>query len=112
MAIAYGIVKLFYPPTIFSVIPIVSLIKCPALGIIQLVILGLMVAFAYPVRTRVAGESLLTIRKLAMVTALGYLLFSLMPLAFHVEYIQTYVGLVIAADIINGAFAGVLSSLI
>jgi len=112
MAIAYGIVKLFYPPTIFSIVPIISLVKCPALGIIQLVILGLMVAFAYPVRTRVAGESLLTIRKLAMVTTLGYLLFSLMPLAFHVEYIQTYVGLIFATDIINGAFAGVLSSLI
>lgn len=104
--------KIFYPPTIFSLVPLLSLVKCPALGIIQLIILGLMVAFTYPVRTRVAGESLMVIRKLSMIAVLSYLLFSLLPVAFKVDYIQTYVGLIIAADVLNGAFAGVLSSII
>ncbi|BFI76728.1 hypothetical protein [Sulfurisphaera ohwakuensis] len=112
MGIAYLIVKVFYPPTSFSIVPIVSLIESPALGVIQLILLGLIVAFAYPVRTRVAGESLMVVRKLAIIAAVGYLVFSLLPVAFRVPYIQTYIGLVIAADVLNGVLAGVVSSII
>ncbi len=112
MSIIYVIMKVFYPPTIFSIIPLVSLVKCPALGIIQLIVLGLMVAFAFPVRTKVEENSLMTIRKLAIIAVVSYLVFSLLPIAFRVDYIQTYIGLIIAADILNGAFAGILSSII
>ncbi|QIW24688.1 hypothetical protein EWF20_11470 [Sulfolobus sp. S-194] len=112
MGIAYLIVKVFYPPTSFSIIPIISLVESPALGIIQLILLGLMVAFAYPVRTRIAGESLIIVRKLAIIVAVGYLVFSLLPAAFRVPYIQTYIGLIIAANVLNGTFAGIVSYIV
>ncbi|MBB5254888.1 hypothetical protein [Sulfurisphaera ohwakuensis] len=112
MGIAYLIVKVFYPPTSFSIIPIVSLIESPALGVIQLILLGLMVAFAYPVRTKIEGNSLMVVRKLAIIVAVGYLVFSLLPAAFRVPYIQTYIGLIIAANVLNGTFAGIVSSII
>jgi len=110
MLVAYGLVKLFYPPTTFSIIPLISLVVFPALGIIQLIFLGLAVAFAFPVRTVTEKNSLLTIRKLSIAAAISYLVISLLPSAVQTSYIQTYIGLALAADIINGVLAGFIAS--
>jgi hypothetical protein len=110
MLVAYGLVKLFYPPTTFSIIPLISLVVSPALGIIQFIFLGLAVAFVFPVRTVTEKNSLLTIRKLSIAATISYLVISLLPLAVQTSYIQTYIGLAIAADIINGVLAGFIAS--
>ena len=112
MAIVSLISKAFYPPFPFSIDPVILLVIAPVEGIIQIIILLILVFFAFPVRTSTEREQLLQIRKLAIISALGYLAFSLLPYAFIVPYIQTYVGLVIAFNIINGAFSGFITSII
>ncbi|MEM0374198.1 MAG: hypothetical protein QW281_02215 [Saccharolobus sp.] len=112
MAIVSLISKAFYPPFPFSIAPVILLVIAPVEGIIQIIILLILVFFAFPVRTSTEREQLLQIRKLAIISALGYLAFSLLPYAFIVPYIQTYVGLVIAFNIINGAFSGFITSII
>ena len=111
MAIISLIVKAFYPPSQIEIAPLRALFVSPAVGIIQLLILALMVAFASP-RLAVRRE-LLDVRSLAIFTGMGYLFFSLLPYAFPQatsQYPQSFVGLVIAYNILNGAFAGVASS--
>ncbi|BFH72962.1 hypothetical protein SJAV_09060 [Sulfurisphaera javensis] len=106
MAIIAGLVFLFYPLTIPSISPIISLIISPAEGIIQLIVLGAFIAFVLPIRTKVAGINLMQVRKLGIITAIGYLVFSLLPYAFIVPFPQTYIGLIIAFNVLNGAVAG------
>ncbi|AHC51941.1 hypothetical protein SUSAZ_08315 [Sulfolobus acidocaldarius SUSAZ] len=106
------LIKAFYPPTGIQFSPIISLYSSPALGIIQLILLGLFGAFVSPIRTSVAEESLKQVRKLGIYTVIGYLGFSLLPYLFVVPYLQTYIGLVIAFNILNGAFSGTLTSVL
>jgi hypothetical protein len=110
MAITAVAVKLFYPPSIISISPIISLFITPALGIIQLIVLALSVAFVTPIRSNLIVKELGGTRKLGFYTGAGYLIFSILLYAFHVPYIQTYVGLIIAFNIINGAIGGFASS--
>lgn len=111
MALVSLIVKAFYPPTSIQIAPIVALILSPALGVIQLIIIGLLIAFTIPIRSVIAQEQLKSVRKIGIYTAIGYLAFSLMPYAFVVPYIQTYIGLIIAFNILNGAMAGSIATL-
>ena len=111
MAIIALLVKLFYPPSGFYLSPILALIYSPAVGIVQLILLGAIIAFSAPIRTRTAREELRSVRKLAIYVGIGYLVFSLLPYAFHVPYIQTYIGLVIAFNVLNGGIGGLASSI-
>lgn len=110
MAIIGGLVFLFYPLTILSISPLVSLIISPAEGIVQLIVLGAFVAFTLPVKTKTAGVSLIQARKLAIITAIGYLGFSLLPFAFKSPFPQTYIGLIIAYNVLNGGVSGALTT--
>ncbi|WP_338602384.1 hypothetical protein V6M85_02105 [Sulfolobus tengchongensis] len=109
MAIISLIVKAFYPPSPFEISPIEALIHSPAEGIVQILILILLVGFAFPARTQLERLSLIQVRKIAIITAISYLAFSLLPYAFIVSYPQTYVGLTIAYNILNGVFSGFIS---
>ena len=107
------IVKAFYPPSEIDIAPIRALFVSPVVGIVQLLILALLVAFASP-RFSVKKE-LLDIRSLVIFTAVGYLFFSLLPYAFPAatsQYPQSFVGLVIAYNILNGVFASLAASYI
>jgi len=110
MSIISLIVKGFYPPTPFEINPIEALIHSPAEGIVQLLILALLIAFTLPVRTTIERFSLVRVRKIAIYTGIGYLIFSLLPYAFVLPYPQTYVGLVIAYNVLNGTVGGFLST--
>ncbi|ARM76804.1 hypothetical protein [Acidianus manzaensis] len=112
MVIISLLVKAFYPPSFFSFSPIESLIHSPVEGIVQLIILGLFVAFTYPVRTRVEEQQLLIIRRVSAYTIAGYIVFSLLPYAIVTPYIQTFIGLIIAFNIINGAIGGGAASIL
>jgi len=104
------IVKAFYPPSIIGAAPLLDLFTSPAVGIVQLIVLGLMLAFTWPI-TAVRNE-LKNARSVALFTTIGYLFFSLLPYAFPGavgEYPQTFFGLLIASNILNGALAGVLA---
>lgn len=105
------ILKGFYPPFAFSIAPLKSLQESPVEGVVQLLVLLALVLFALPVRSVTLVKELKTARRLATFTAVGFLAFSLLPYAFTVSYPQTYVGLVIAFNIINGVVAGLASSL-
>ena len=110
MAIISLIVKGFYPPSVFEIAPIIGLIISPAEGIVQLLVLAILIAFAFPARSTLEKFSLVRVRKIATYTGIGYLIFSLLPYAFIVPYIQTYVGLVIAFNVLNGVVGGFLST--
>ncbi|WP_069284204.1 MULTISPECIES: hypothetical protein [Sulfolobaceae] len=110
MGVLALIVKAFYPPTVIQISPIASLIISPALGIIQLIVLALFIAFVSPLRSKVAESNLRQVRKIGIYTSLGYLAFSLLPFAFVVPYIQTYIGLIIAFNVLNGSFGGALAT--
>ncbi|EZQ04932.1 hypothetical protein CM19_08180 [Candidatus Acidianus copahuensis] len=113
MFITSLVVKLFYPPSnLLLISPILALFVIPAEGIVEIVVLAILVIFSYPVRTSVEKESFLSIRTLAIYAGIGYLVLSLMPYAFKVPYPQTYIGLVIAFNVINGAIAGLAVSLV
>ncbi|MCI4455437.1 MAG: hypothetical protein JHC23_01795 [Sulfolobus sp.] len=104
------IVKAFYPPSIIGAAPLLDLFMSPAVGIVQLVVLGLMLAFTWPI-TAVRNE-LKNARSVALYTTVGYLFFSLLPYAFPgvvTDYPQTFLGLLIASNILNGALAGALA---
>ena len=104
------VVKAFYPPSTLGAAPLLDLFTSPAVGIVQLIILGLMLAFTWPI-TAVRNE-LKNARSVALFTTVGYLFFSLLPYAFPgavSEYPQTFFGLLIASNILNGALAGVLA---
>jgi len=109
MAVISLIVKGFYPPSPFETNPIEALFVSPAEGIIQFLILALFIAFTLPARTTLERFSLIRVRKIAIYTGIGYLIFSLLPYAFIVPYPQTYVGLVIAYNVLNGVVGGFLS---
>lgn len=109
MAVISLIVKGFYPPSPFDINPIEALIHSPAEGIVQLLILALLIAFTLPARTTLEKFSLVRVRKIAIYTGIGYLIFSLLPYAFVLPYPQTYVGLVIAYNVLNGVVGGFLS---
>ena len=110
MAVVSLIVKAFYPPSVFEIAPIIGLIISPVEGIVQLLILAILIAFAFPARSTLEKFSLVRVRKIAIYTGIGYLILSLLPYAFIVPYIQTYVGLVIAYNVLNGAVGGFLST--
>ncbi|BCU70864.1 hypothetical protein [Stygiolobus caldivivus] len=112
MAILAGIVKLFYPPTDISISPIISIFQSPALGIIQIIMLAGIIAFVTPVRSKVIREELGGIRRLGIYVGVGYLIFSILPYAFHVPYPQTYIGLIIAFNVINGFVGGYASTIL
>jgi hypothetical protein len=104
------IVKAFYPPSTIGVAPLLDLFTSPAVGIVQLIILGLMLGFTWPI-TAVRNE-LKNARSVALYTTVGYLFFSLLPYAFPgavSEYPQAFYGLLIASNVLNGALAGVLA---
>ncbi|AWS00493.1 hypothetical protein DFR87_02400 [Metallosphaera hakonensis JCM 8857 = DSM 7519] len=111
MALSSLIVKGFYPPFQFSIAPIRSLLVSPVEGVIQLLILAILLLFVLPIRGNLISSELKGVRRLALYTGVGYLVLSLLPYAITVGYIQTYVGLVIAFNIINGVIGGVASSL-
>lgn len=110
MAVISLIVKAFYPPTAFELAPIMSLLKSPASGVVQLIVLGLLVSFSLPVGSKVAEGNLKQVRKIAVYAGVSYLAFSLLPSAFTTPYLQTTVGLVIAYNVLNGAFSGTLAT--
>ncbi len=110
MAIVSLVVKAFYPPTVFEVAPLMSLVKSPASGVVQLIVLGLLISFSLPVGSKVAEGNLRLARKVAIYTGVSYLAFSLLPNAFVSPYPQSYVGLVIAYNVLNGAFSGTLAT--
>jgi len=110
MAVVSLIVKAFYPPSAFEISPIVGLLISPAEGIVQLLILAILIAFAFPARSALEKFSLVRVRKITIYTGIGYLIFSLLPYAFIVPYIQTYAGLVIAFNVLNGVVGGFLST--
>jgi len=112
LALISLVVKGFYPPSVFVIAPIIGLVISPAEGIIQLLVLALLIAFVFPARTTLEKFSLVRIRKIAIYTGIGYLIFSLLPYAFIVPYPQTYVGLVIAFNVLNGVVGGFLSTYI
>jgi len=104
------IVKGFYPRSVFEINPIEALIISPAEGIVQLLVFALLIAFAFPARSTLEKFPLVRVRKIAIYTGIGYLIFSLLRYAFIVPYIQTYVGLVIAYNVLNGVVGGFLST--
>jgi len=110
MAVISLIVKGFYPPSPFEINPIEALIISPAEGIVQILILALFIAFTLPARTTLERFSLVRVRKIAIYAGIGYLIFSLLPYAFVLPYPQTYVGLVIAYNVLNGVVGGFLST--
>ncbi|ADX84862.1 hypothetical protein [Saccharolobus islandicus] len=112
MAIVSLIVKAFYPPSTFDISPIEAMIHSPAEGIVQILILVILVAFVFPTRTTLEKSSLIQVRKIALITASSYLVFSLLPYAFQVSYPQTYLGLTIAYNLLNGVFAGFISTIV
>ncbi|BCS92991.1 hypothetical protein [Metallosphaera javensis (ex Sakai et al. 2022)] len=111
MALSSLILKGFYPPFQFSIAPVKSLIVSPVEGVVQLLILLVLLAFVFPTRGEIISKELKNVRKLAIFVVVGYLILSLLPYAITTGYIQTYVGLVIAFNIINGVVGGVGSSL-
>jgi len=110
MTVISLIVKGFYPPSPFEINPIEALMHFPAEGIAQFLILALFIAFTLPARTILERFSLIRVRKIAIYTGIGYLIFSLLPYAFIVPYSETYVGLVIAYNVLNGVVGGFLST--
>ncbi|QGA53861.1 hypothetical protein GFS03_04345 [Sulfolobus sp. E5-1-F] len=112
MAIISLIVKAFYPPSPFEISPIEALIHSPAEGIVQILVLLILIAFVFPSRTVLEKSSLIQVRKIALITGLSYLVFSLLPYAFTVSYPQTYLGLTIAYNLLNGVFSGFISTII
>ncbi|MBW9141595.1 MAG: hypothetical protein K1T65_07940, partial [Candidatus Aramenus sp.] len=62
MAVISLIVKAFYPPTVFEIAPIMSLLKSPASGVVQLIVLALLVSFSLPVGSKVAEGNLKQVR--------------------------------------------------
>lgn len=106
------IVKFFYPPYALGISPFLLLSTSLGTAIVQLLILLALIAFAFPVRTKIAGIQLLSIRYLSLVTGISYLFFSMLPYAIKTPYIQTFLGLVIAFNIINGIFSGSVVSII
>lgn len=112
MAIVSLIVKAFYPPSTFDISPIEAMIHSPAEGIVQILILVILVVFVFPTRTNLEKSSLIQVRKIALITASSYLVFSLLPYAFQVSYPQTYLGLTIAYNLLNGTFAGFISTIV
>jgi hypothetical protein len=75
-------------------------------AIVQLLIIFALIVFSFPVRTKVAGIQLLSIRYLALITGVSYLFFSMLPYAIKTPYIQTFIGLIIAFNLLNGIFSG------
>lgn len=112
MIISSLIIKAFYPPTLITFSPIIALVKSVAEGIIQVIVLGILAAFTYPIRSKIEGSQLLIVRRISLYTIVGYLVFSLFPYAFEVPYIQTYIGLIIAFNVLNGVLAGGIASII
>ena len=110
MAIISLIVKGFYPPSVFEISPIEALLHSPAEGIVQLLVLVILIVFTLPTRSTLEKFSLVRVRKIAIYTGIGYLIFSLLPYAFIVPYPQTYIGLVIAYNVLNGVVCGFLST--
>ncbi len=107
-----AIVKFFYPPYALGISPFLLFSTSLGTAIVQLLILFALIAFAFPIRTKIAGIQLLSIRYLSLVTGISYLFFSMLPYAIKTPYIQTFVGLVIAFNIINGIFSGSVTSII
>ncbi|MGC9106201.1 MAG: hypothetical protein ACP5HQ_07275 [Thermoprotei archaeon] len=103
-------VKLFYPPSFIGTAPLLDLIISPAVGVIQLIVLGLMWAFVAP--TMPLRSELRNVRSVATFTTLGYLFFSMLPYAFPgviSQYPQSFLGLLVVANVLNGAFAGAMA---
>ncbi|AWR97997.1 hypothetical protein DFR86_10925 [Acidianus sulfidivorans JP7] len=112
MSIMSLLIKAFYPPSFFTFAPIEGIIRTPVEGVIQLIILGLFIAFTYPVRTKVEEAQLLIIRKVGLFTVIGYIAFSLLPYAIVTSYLQTFIGLIIAYNVLNGVFGGVVTQIL
>ncbi|QKR00595.1 hypothetical protein GWK48_09570 [Metallosphaera tengchongensis] len=110
-AVVSLLVKAFYPPFQFSISPIRSLVISPVEGVVQILVILVLLAFALPVRSVTIQRELKEVRKLVIYVSVGYLVLSLLPYAITTNYLQTYVGLVIAFNVINGVVGGVASSL-
>lgn len=110
-AIVSIILKAFYPPFPFNIAPLDLLVISPIEGVIELIVIGLLALFTYPVRSTIERAPLMQARTTAIYTSIGYLAFSLLPYAIRVPYIQTYIGLVIAFNVLNGITAGVATSI-
>jgi Na+-transporting NADH:ubiquinone oxidoreductase subunit NqrD len=105
-----AVVKLFYPPSQIGIAPLLELFVSPAVGVVQIIVLGLMWAFSAPV-TALRAE-LTNARSIVTFATVGYLFFSLLPYAFPEavsQYPQSFVGLLIAANVLNGALAGAVA---
>ena len=102
MALSSLILKGFYPPFQFSIAPVRSLVVSPVEGVVQLLILIVLLAFVFPIRGEIISKELKNVRKLAVFVVIGYLVLSLLPYAITTTFIQAYIGLVIAFNIING----------
>jgi len=111
MALTSIVLKGFYPPFPFIIAPLKSLVESPVEGVVQILVILALVLFVLPVRSVTASKELRSVRRLAIYTVVGFLVFSLLPYAFTVPYVQTYVGLVIAFNVINGVVAGFVSGL-
>ncbi|AEB95403.1 hypothetical protein [Metallosphaera cuprina] len=111
MALSSLIVKGFYPPFEFSIAPIRSLIVSPLEGVVQVLILLALILFVLPIRGNAIVRELTSARNLAIYTSAGYLILSLLPYAISTGYLQAYIGLVIAFNLINGVIAGLASQI-
>ncbi|MCH1772211.1 MULTISPECIES: hypothetical protein [Metallosphaera] len=111
MALSSLILKGFYPPFQFSIAPVRSLVVSPVEGVVQLLILIVLLAFVFPIRGEIISKELKNVRKLAVFVVIGYLVLSLLPYAITTTFIQAYIGLVIAFNIINGVVGGIGASI-
>lgn len=83
----------------------------PVEGVVQLLILIVLLAFVFPIRGEIISKELKNVRKLAVFVVIGYLVLSLLPYAITTTFIQAYIGLVIAFNIINGVVGGIGASI-
>ncbi|BBG23004.1 hypothetical protein [Sulfuracidifex tepidarius] len=105
------IAKLFYPPFPILISPLLIVFSYPVLALVELVVLGLMLLFAYPITVKSLNSELGQVRYLSIFGIIGYLIFSLLPYAVHTPYIQTFIGLIIVSILFNGLFSGSLATL-
>lgn len=105
------IAKLFYPPFPIVISPLLAIFSYPVLGVIELIVLGLLLVFAYPITVKSLRSELGQTRYLSIFGVIGYLIFSLLPYAVHAPYLQTFIGLIIVSILFNGLFSGSLATI-
>jgi hypothetical protein len=103
--------KLFYPPFPVDISPLLSIYTYPTLSLIEILMLILLVVFAYPIKGTMLNIELEQVRNLALFGAIGYLFLSMIPYAVDSPYPQTFIGLVVVFILFNGIFSGVMASL-